>query len=245
MVRRFIQHEIVETLFALATAAQRQGAQELFIGYPTATRYGFNADGAHYEGAVDTRVLTELRQVLTPQRRAILRAHDRSNRALTLGVTDLTRSVIYLSWPCPAARQITPRKSPPPPSAARILVIEDERQIAALISARLRRAGFDVVSCGGTAEARRALAAPGSSFDLLLSDLHLPGCNGKEFFRELRAGHNHLPIIVLTSECDPTEMRAAIDSGIDAYLWKGSEPELLLAWIRNLTNPERIRRFNV
>ena len=245
MIRRFIKHEIVETLFALATAAQRQGAHELFIGHPTASRYGFSAAGAHYEGAVDTRVVTTLREVLTPQKRAILRAHDRNDRALALGVMDLAQSVIYLSWPCHPTRQGIPRKPPPSPSVARILVLEDERQIASLISARLRRAGFDVVTCMSTAEARRALAAPESSFDLLLSDLHLPERNGRQFFRELRAANNQLPIIVLTSECDPTEMRASIDSGIDAYLWKGSEPELLFAWIRNLTNPERLRRFNV
>lgn len=246
MPPRYVEHRIVETLFELAAVAQGRGAFELFIGHPSTNRYQFCAHGESYEGVLDSSVVAHLRSVLAPQRRATLRPYRTGLRNLTLGLVDLTSSIVYISWrSAPSTRCTTLRASPPPARLGRILVLEDESQIAALISSRISRAGFDVVSCTTPADAGRILTESNPPFDLLISDLHLRDYDGRSFFKELRANGHQLPIIVLTAECDPAEMRTTIDSGIDAYLWKGSETELLLAWIRNLTNPDRARRFNV
>ena len=234
-------------LFALADLARQHGAQELLLGHPNSAHYGFSANDRCYRGSLDSRVCEELARYLTHRRTAHVAPPSAQDLELCLGIMDLSRSVFFISWPVKSVPTDFPSRDSQiaPRDIAHILVLEDELDVATLIAREIERAGFSVTFCTAIEEAESKLENTPHPFDLIVSDLHTPGGNGMQLFRRLRAKGCSLPIIVLTSETDPTMMRDVIDCGIDAYLWKGSPPELLQAWIRNLTDPTRARRFNV
>lgn len=112
----------------------------------------------------------------------------------------------------------------------RILVVEDDRQIAEALQHGLSRAGHvvDVVHDGVAAE-RAALAAP---WDLVVLDLGLPLQDGLTVIRKLRARSFAAPVIVLTARDELDDRVRGLDSGADDYLVKPFELEELLARIR-------------
>lgn len=100
----------------------------------------------------------------------------------------------------------------------RLLVIEDEARIAEIVRAALVRNGFTVDVVRLCADAREALAT--NPYDAAILDLGLPDGDGLELLKELRAGRNAVPVIVLTAR-DAVEHRVSgLDAGADDYLIK-------------------------
>lgn len=114
----------------------------------------------------------------------------------------------------------------------RILVVEDERTIAEAVAARLRAEGFAVESAhdGPTAVAKAKATNP----DLVVLDIMLPGLDGIEVCRRLRAGAPELPILMLTARGRVPDRIAGLDAGADDYLVKPFDFDELLARIRAL-----------
>ena len=80
----------------------------------------------------------------------------------------------------------------------RILVIEDDKDIAHLVELHLRDAGHDVkVANDGKAGLKQALSTP---YDLIILDLMLPGVDGMEICRQVRAASASTPILMLTAK---------------------------------------------
>jgi two-component system copper resistance phosphate regulon response regulator CusR len=112
----------------------------------------------------------------------------------------------------------------------RILVAEDDRQLLASISRGLREASHDVVPA--TTGPAALGAASGGEFDAIILDILLPGRNGLDVCRDLRAAGNRVPILMLTA-LDAVEQRiAGLDAGADDYLTKPFDFGELLARIR-------------
>jgi two-component system OmpR family response regulator len=113
---------------------------------------------------------------------------------------------------------------------ARLLVVDDEPTILELLAASLRFAGFDVQTAGSGAEAlrRAAAAAP----DLILLDVMMPGHDGFEVIRRLRANRPKLPVIFLTARTGVTERVAGLTLGADDYVTKPFRLDEVLARIR-------------
>jgi len=110
-----------------------------------------------------------------------------------------------------------------------VLVVDDERQIAAIAGDYLRHAGFTVVTAGDGVE---ALALARSRHpDLVVLDLGLPDMDGTEVCRRIRAESN-APIIVLSARASEAEKVRALDLGADDYVTKPFGPDELLARIR-------------
>jgi two-component system phosphate regulon response regulator PhoB len=114
----------------------------------------------------------------------------------------------------------------------RILIIEDDTDIAALIAHYLEKAGYesDIVADGV-----QALAAAGATPpDLVILDLMLPGLNGLEVCKALRADDRTaaLPIIMLTARGEESERILGLDSGADDYVVKPFRPNELMARVR-------------
>jgi two-component system OmpR family response regulator len=101
---------------------------------------------------------------------------------------------------------------------ARILVVEDEPQMADLLARGLREEGYEVVTAhDGTAGLIEATA---DRFAAAVVDVMLPGLDGFEFCRQLRLRSSHLPVLLLTAR-DAVEDRVhGLDSGADDYLVK-------------------------
>ncbi len=116
----------------------------------------------------------------------------------------------------------------------RVLVVEDDPDIADLIRRYLQRAGFEVDVRVSGREALDAIAA--APPDLMVLDVMLPQVNGLEICRLVRADEKTaaIPIIMVTARADETERIAGLDLGADDYLPKPFSPGELVARVRAL-----------
>ena len=126
--------------------------------------------------------------------------------------------------------------------AARLLMIDDDTRLSAMVGDYLRAAGFEVEVAGTLAEGRDRLAAAGAAplhapgFDALVLDLMLPDGDGLDLCRELRseARTRHLPLLMLTARGEPMDRIVGLELGADDYLPKPFEPRELLARVKAL-----------
>ena len=110
---------------------------------------------------------------------------------------------------------------------SRILVAEDEPRLAAFLEKGLRASGFTITIVADGVNA--STLARDEDFDLLILDLGLPRKDGLEVLRDLRAGGQRLPVIVLTARGDPHDRVEGLESGADDYLAKPFHFEELVA----------------
>lgn len=110
-----------------------------------------------------------------------------------------------------------------------LLVVEDDREIGALLSEFLGREGFqvEVAGSGATMDALLRRFQP----DLVVLDLMLPGEDGLSICRRLRA-RSRVPILILTAKDDDIDRIIGLELGADDYLGKPFNPRELLARIR-------------
>jgi DNA-binding response OmpR family regulator len=113
---------------------------------------------------------------------------------------------------------------------SRILIAEDEARLASFLEKGLRASGFTTTIVGDGIAAESI--ANESDFDLLILDLSLPGKDGLDVLRDLRAAGRRLPVIVLTARGDPHDRVAGLESGADDYLPKPFHFEELVARVR-------------
>ncbi|WP_343228571.1 response regulator transcription factor [Sphingomonas colocasiae] len=112
----------------------------------------------------------------------------------------------------------------------RILLVEDEMEMAAALRSVLEREGFVVDHVHSFADAREA--AIDGDHDLVLLDRTLPDGEGLSLLPELRRGNPGVPVIVLTARGDIADRVSGLDHGADDYLAKPFAMEELLARIR-------------
>lgn len=114
----------------------------------------------------------------------------------------------------------------------RILVIEDEHRIARAIKDGLEQESYavDVEFDGESGYG----AASAEDYDLIILDVMMPGMNGYDVCKTLRAEGNHTPIIMLTAKDQTSDIVKGLDTGADDYLPKPFSFEVLLARVRAL-----------
>jgi len=113
--------------------------------------------------------------------------------------------------------------------AAHVLLIEDDPRLAEMVSEYLGQAGFRVaVAASGEHGLARFAREP---FDALVLDLALPGIDGLEVCRRLRASSD-VPVLMLTARGDAMDRVVGLEIGADDYLPKPFEPRELLARLR-------------
>ena len=112
----------------------------------------------------------------------------------------------------------------------RVLVAEDEPRIASFLAKGLRASGYVPVVVDNGHDA--AESARDGEVDLLVLDLGLPGLDGLEVLRRIRARGESLPVIVLTARDAVTDRVAGLDMGADDYVTKPFAFEELLARVR-------------
>ena len=115
----------------------------------------------------------------------------------------------------------------------RVLVVEDERKMRDLLRQGLREAGFGVDAVGDGAEALALRAS--KTWDVIILDVMLPGFDGFETCRRLRAAGAREPILMLTARSSVEDRVHGLDTGADDYLTKPFSLDELLARIRALT----------
>jgi DNA-binding response OmpR family regulator len=115
---------------------------------------------------------------------------------------------------------------------AKILVVEDDQQLAKLISTWLGEESHvvEVVQDGDTGLDRLRFY----SYDVAVLDWDLPKISGPEICRIFRSGGGHIPILMLTGKSDIADKLAGFDAGADDYLTKPFHPRELSARLRAL-----------
>jgi two-component system alkaline phosphatase synthesis response regulator PhoP len=126
-------------------------------------------------------------------------------------------------------------------SPTRLLLVEDERNVAETLMERLRAEGFQVQRADSAASARRAIAA--SEVELALLDVGLPDGNGFELARLLREHAPGTAIIFLTAYAAPEDRVRGLELGADDYIGKPFNFRELLLRINNcLKRAQELRR---
>ena len=114
----------------------------------------------------------------------------------------------------------------------RLLLVEDDESVARFLKQATLEAGYRVEVVGDGLEGlRRASSEP---FDLVLLDIMLPGLDGLEVCRRLRAAQARTPILIVTARDTLEDKLAGLDGGADDYLVKPFELAELLARMRAL-----------
>ncbi|WP_308043084.1 MtrAB system response regulator MtrA [Nocardioides mangrovi] len=123
-----------------------------------------------------------------------------------------------------------------PSAKGRILVVDDDASLAEMLTIVLRQEGFEsrMVARGDLAMDEFRAYRP----DLVLLDLMLPGKDGIDVCKEIRA-ESGVPIVMLTAKGDTVDVVVGLESGADDYVVKPFKPKELVARIR-----ARIRRFD-
>ncbi|MEM1373015.1 MAG: response regulator transcription factor [Pseudomonadota bacterium] len=114
----------------------------------------------------------------------------------------------------------------------RIVIVEDNRDLAQALAYRLRDQGHGVDVLSDGTGAADYLAREGA--DLVILDVNLPGASGFEIVRDLRARGEGMPILMLTARGELRDRVAGLDAGADDYLVKPFEMEELDARLRAL-----------
>jgi DNA-binding response OmpR family regulator len=118
----------------------------------------------------------------------------------------------------------------------RILVVEDEREIARLVEIHLRDQGWEVKVCHDGPSGLGAAAS--GQFDLVVLDLMLPGVDGLEVCRRIRAAADYLPILMLTARSSELDRVLGLELGADDYLTKPFSVRELVARVKAILRRE-------
>jgi DNA-binding response OmpR family regulator len=122
----------------------------------------------------------------------------------------------------------------------RILVIEDEQDIAELIRLHLDDLGFFVTVTGdGHAGLRKATAG---TWDLIILDLRLPGIDGLEICRRIRQDSSSVPVLMLTSKSSELDRVVGLEIGADDYVTKPFSVLELIARVKAILRRSELSR---
>ncbi len=118
---------------------------------------------------------------------------------------------------------------------SRVLIVEDEEHLARGLKLNLEAEGFAAdVEENGAAALERLVAAGAGGFDVVLLDVMLPGLDGFEVVRRLRAARQFVPVMLLTARSGTDDVLRGFEAGADDYLPKPFDLAILLARIAGL-----------
>jgi two-component system, OmpR family, phosphate regulon response regulator PhoB len=119
-------------------------------------------------------------------------------------------------------------------SLAKILLVEDEKDIRELIELQLKLNKYDVVSCANGSDAIKLIDS--ESFDLYILDRMLPEVEGLEICKHIRSLKqiSNLPILIITALARPENIVEGLDAGADDYVTKPFDFDVLIARVKSL-----------
>lgn len=120
---------------------------------------------------------------------------------------------------------------PPGDGRTRLLMIDDDRKLCRLVTTYLDPLGFEVTCAHTGPEGVERALAPGEPWHAVLLDVMLPGLDGFEVLKRIRA-HSTVPVLMLTARGDETDRIVGLEVGADDYLPKTFSTRELLARLR-------------
>ena len=119
-----------------------------------------------------------------------------------------------------------------------ILVVEDDRDLNRTVCAFLNASGYQATGCLSAGEAYDAMYS--TIFDLIVSDIMMPGIDGFEFARTVRSLNEYIPILFMTARDDFASKQRGYRIGVDDYMVKPIDLDELLLRIGALLRRARI-----
>lgn len=122
---------------------------------------------------------------------------------------------------------------------ANILIVDDQRSVLLTLEALLKKNGHEVKACLNVVDAINALGQ--RSFDLVITDAIMPGgSDGYTLIKAIRQNLkiSQIPIILLTGKREKEDIQKGIEVGVDDYVVKPLDPELLMAKVSHLLSRE-------
>jgi len=116
----------------------------------------------------------------------------------------------------------------------KILVVDDERAVRESLRRALELEGYEIELAGDGVEALTTLAKEETQPDAVILDVLMPGVDGLEVCRRLRATGNRVPVLMLTARDEVESRVSGLDAGADDYVTKPFALEELLARVRAL-----------
>ena len=121
----------------------------------------------------------------------------------------------------------------------KLLVVEDDRELNKTVCTYLGQNGYDALGCLGADEAYDAMYG-GDVFDLIISDIMMPGTDGFEFAKTVRELDEDIPILFMTARDDFASKQRGFRAGIDDYMVKPVDLDELLLRIEALLRRSKI-----
>lgn len=121
----------------------------------------------------------------------------------------------------------------------KILVVEDDRELNKTVCSYLIQNGYEAVGCLSANEAYDAMYG-GTLFDLIVSDIMMPGIDGFEFAKTVRELNQQIPILFMTARDDFASKQRGFKIGIDDYMVKPIDLDELLLRIEALLRRAKI-----
>jgi len=120
-----------------------------------------------------------------------------------------------------------------------ILVVDDEPDVASLLTLMLKSQGYTVIMAGDGQEALEK--ARSEDPDLILLDVMLPRLDGYKVARMLKFDENysHIPIVMLTAKVQERDKQTGIEMGADEYITKPFDTSLLLAKVKEMLEKKK------
>jgi len=122
----------------------------------------------------------------------------------------------------------------------RVLVVEDEAYVRASLREMLAERGYEVVEAGSVAEAMARLAR--TSMDVVLTDFRMPGADGLEMVRQVKANAPEVPVVVLTGQGTIASAVECLRAGASDYILKPADPEALEVALERAVATQALRR---
>lgn len=120
----------------------------------------------------------------------------------------------------------------------KILVVEDDRELNKTVCSFLNNSGYEAFCCLGAAEAYDAMYD--NAFDLIISDIMMPGTDGFEFAKTVRELNSDIPILFMTARDDFASKQRGFRIGVDDYMVKPIDLDELLLRIGALLRRAKI-----
>lgn len=116
----------------------------------------------------------------------------------------------------------------------KILAVDDSNSLRQMVVFTLKQAGYDVVEASSGEEALQKAKA--TAVSLVLTDVNMPGMNGIELVRQLRAqpSYKFTPILVLTTEAGTDKKQEGRQAGATGWIVKPFSPDQLLATVKRV-----------
>ena len=120
----------------------------------------------------------------------------------------------------------------------KILVVEDDKNLNRTVCTFLNNSGYQAVGCHGADDAYDAMY--GNTFDLIVSDIMMPGTDGYEFAKTVRSLNEDIPILFMTARDDFASKQRGFRIGIDDYMVKPVDLDELILRIGALLRRAKI-----